>query len=126
MSTLTVPAPFALQTSKRIRALLPDDGTDRQLVRALREDKGINAVDSVAVRAVSMLQEAKSSKGQLPEPMLARLVTVIVSPENADEIFEFIFQVANINRPGGGLMLMDRLMGTTAFCLPDGIPDEQQ
>lgn len=126
MSTLTAPVPFALQTSKRIRALLPDDGTDRQLVRALREDKGINAVDSVAVRAVSMLQEAKSSKGQLPEPMLARLVTVIVSPENADEIFEFIFQVANINRPGGGLMLMDRLVGTTAFCLPDGIPDEQQ
>lgn len=116
--------PFALHASKRIRALLPDDGTDRHLMAALRAEMGVNAADTVAVRAVSMLRQATSSRDKLPESELARLVTVIVAPEQADAVFEFMFITADIGRPGGGMLLMDRLMGSTPFILPDSLPEE--
>lgn len=116
--------PFALHASKRIRALLPDDGTDRRLMAALRAEMGVNAADSVAVRAVSMLREASARHDGLPQSELARLVTVIVAPEQADAIFEFMFITADIGRPGGGMLLMDQLLGSTPSILPDGLPEE--
>jgi hypothetical protein len=60
----------------------------------------------------------------LPEPVLARLVTVIARADDADELFDFVRQVAAIDRPGGGILLMDRLAGATPFQLPEGVPYE--
>ena len=116
-----VPAP-----ASRIMAILPDDGTDRHLLRALRRDKGIARADSVAVRSVALLRAAQARRGRLPEAELARLVTVIVDVAEADAVFDFIFSVANIDRPGGGVLLMDRLLGALPFVLPEGVPDEPQ
>jgi hypothetical protein len=105
---------------------LPDDGTDRHLIKALRREKGITRVDTVPVRAVAALQEAKTKQGRLPEPTLARLVTVVVTETEADAVFEYIYEVAEIDRPGGGMVLMGRLLGAMPFLLPEGVPDEQE
>jgi hypothetical protein len=51
-------------------------------------------------------------------------VTILVDEAEADAVFEFVCEVARIDRPGGGLVMMDRLAGATAFVLPESLPDE--
>jgi hypothetical protein len=114
-----------LEACKRIMVILPDDGTDRRLIKMLRREKGITRVDTVPVRAVAALQEAKTKRGRLPEPTLARLLTVVVTATEADAVFDYVYEVAEIDRPSRGMVLMDRLLGATPFVLPEGIPDEK-
>ena len=75
----------AFEPARRIRAILPDDGTDRRLLEGLWRDKGVTRADTVPVRAVAALLEAHTQRGRLPEPVLARLVTVIVTLAEATE-----------------------------------------
>jgi hypothetical protein len=113
-----------LEACKRIMVILPDNGTDRRLIKALHRERAITRVDTVSVRAVAALQEAKTKGGRLPEPILARLVTVVVTETAADAVFDYIYAAAAIDRPGGGMVLMERLLGATPFLLPEGVPDE--
>jgi hypothetical protein len=43
----------------------------------------------------------------------------------ADAVFDYIYAVAGIDRLGGGMVLMDQLLGATPFLLPEGVPDEE-
>ena len=114
------------QSGKRIQVILPDDGTDRHLMESLHRDMGINRVDTVAVRAVAALQNAKTKRGRLPESTLAKLITVVVSDEQADAVFDYIYRTARIGRPGGGMVLMDRLLRAPPYVLPADVPDATQ
>lgn len=122
--TVNSPASPAFEPAKRIQAILPDDGSDRRLLEGLRRDQGVTRADSVPVRGVAALQETQTRRGRLPEPTLARLVTVIVSPAEADAVFDYIYTTARVGRPGGGAVLMDRLSAATAYELPPGLPEE--
>jgi hypothetical protein len=51
------------------------------------------------------------------------IINIIVEGDQADEIFEYIYHKADINRPHGGLMYMCQLHKATPFILPD-LPDE--
>ena len=94
-------------------------------MKALRHEQGITRVDTVSVRAVAVLQEAKTRHGRLPEPTLAKLVTVVVTETKADAVFDYIYDVAELDRPGGGMVWMEQLRGATPFLLPESVPDEK-
>jgi hypothetical protein len=116
----------SLAPAVRIRAALPDDGTDRHLMEQLRQEFGITRMESVAVRAVAALQQARTRTGRLPEARAARLVTIVVDAPHADDVFDFVFSAARIDRPGGGFATMDRLQGATMPEPPAGPADESR
>lgn len=117
--------PVAGEPCKRITAVLPDDGTDLLLMRALRAEKGIVRTNSTACSGLSILAETVVKRGRLPEPMLVRAVEILVPEAEADSVFAFVCQHANIDRPNGGVVMLGPAPFCTPYLLPEGVPDEQ-
>ncbi|MEG3638315.1 hypothetical protein [Magnetococcus sp. PR-3] len=112
-----------LVNNKMITAYLPDDGSDKEVLKALHE-RGVNTANSVGLRGIAQLRPAKGKAGRLPESEAVKMVTIMVAGEEADELFEFIFDKGNLAREGGGLMFMNTLSATTLFTLPDDVGEE--
>ncbi len=119
MSSAQAPAAPA----KLISCILPDDGRERRLLAWLRE-QGITRADSLYCRGHSVLREAVTRRGKLPEPSLVRMVQIVVEAADADNLFDRIYEQADIDRPGGGAMFMTPLLFATPFAMPPGIDDE--
>jgi hypothetical protein len=111
------------KAAKLISCILPDDGTERRLLRWLR-DQGITRANSIYCRGHSVLREGTARGGKLPEPELLRLVTIVVDADEADALFDRIYAQADIHRPGGGSLLMTPLIFATPFALPEGVNNE--
>jgi hypothetical protein len=112
--------------AKLVSCILPDDGTERRLLRWLRDEQGITRANSVYCRGHSVLREAKPRRGRLPEPVLMRLVTIVVEAHEADALFDRIYEQAAIHRPGGGVLTMTPLTFATPFALPEGVANEKE
>ena len=78
------------KAAKLITCVLPDDGTDKKLMRALRSEKQVIRSYSIACRGIAALQGAQSRRNQLPEPTLIKMVKVAVAEDGADALFDYI------------------------------------
>lgn len=105
-----------LQTTKLITAILPK-GTSLDVVDKLEHEKKLTTANFNYARGMGKLTPAKyRGVGEQSEK---EVLTVVVDEANADAIFEYIYNVADINRPHGGLIYMQSLMQSTEFVLPD-------
>jgi nitrogen regulatory protein PII len=113
------------KAAKLITCVLPDDGSDKALMRKLRQEKQIINTSSVACRGIAVLQRAQSKRDRLPVPHLVRMVEVAVAEEEADALFDYIYETAGIGHKRGGTIFMGPLINMTPFELPEGVPDEK-
>jgi hypothetical protein len=72
-----------------------------------------------------VLTEARTRFGALPEPILARKVEVVVPEAAADDLYDYIFEKAQIGRPRGGVIWLGALYLASPFLLPVDVPVEE-
>ena len=104
------------EQSKVITALLPR-GSALEVVKKLKSQKNIVTASVSSCRGMGMsAPKGKKGVGQEAEK---DVLIVPVPADKADEIFEFIYIEADINRPHGGMMYMANLMYSVPMNLPD-------
>lgn len=110
-----------LQITKLITAILPK-GTSLGVIDKLKNEKSLTTANFIYARGMGKLTPVKyRGVGEQSEK---EILSVVVESSKADEIFDYIYHVANINRPHGGLIYMQKLMQSTNFVLPEMIAEE--
>ena len=93
-------------------------------MRALRDEKQITTANSASCLGMSVLADAETRYGDLPEPTLVRMVDVLVPAADADELYDYIYATAKIGRAGGGVIWLGPVSMASEFALPAGVPVE--
>ena len=91
-----------------------------EVVRALH-GRGIDSAAMWHARGSAIGDPVK--RNGLPVSFEKEIVVVEVPASLADEIFEFIFETAGIDRPHGGLLYMESLHRGTHYTLGDTPPE---
>ncbi|MDH5387246.1 MAG: hypothetical protein OEY06_02215 [Gammaproteobacteria bacterium] len=111
----------SLKEAKLITAILPK-GTSLDVVDKLMHEKLLTTANFNYARGMGKLTPAKyRGVGEQSEK---EMLTVVVEESQADDIFEYIFDIAEINRPHGGFIYMQRLLQSTEYTLPETVRDE--
>ena len=113
------------EACKLITCILPDDGTEKKLIRALRDERQITRANSSSCLGMMVLADAKTKFGELPKTTLIRKVDVVVVESDADELYDYIYEKAHIDRPRGGAIWLSALSLTSPFALPADVPMEK-
>ncbi|MFC1521795.1 hypothetical protein ACFL6Y_05255 [Elusimicrobiota bacterium] len=106
---------------KLITCNLPK-GTAKPVIIALKSKYGIITANMNFSRGIGKFT-CLIDRG-IEECSEKEILTVMAPAAQADEIFEFIFHEAHVDRPHGGMMYMHPLKHNTSFALPD-LPKEK-
>jgi len=111
--------------AKIITCILPDEGQDMALLKALRTKKGIITANTFQCRGFGVqLRRRYMGKRQIAGYSV-RMVTVVVQEDLADELFEYIYYQVNFDHPCPGLIYQGSLLATTPYTLPAGVFEEE-
>jgi hypothetical protein len=115
-----------MHASKQIWAILPDDEKlIHQVIHALKDEKKILTAHQIVCRGMGAVgRPGRGFRVGARPPKSLRLLTVVVAEDQADEIFDFVFEQANVDRPMGGIVFSGPLEGATAFLIPEGVDEE--
>jgi hypothetical protein len=112
---------FNFPNDKLITCILPK-GLAFPLIEKLKEEKGINRANINSARGMGKITPlAYRGVGEQAEK---DILNIIVSQNQADDIFYYIYEEVDINRPHGGIIYMRQLGISTPYTLPD-IPNEE-
>jgi hypothetical protein len=103
--------------TRLITCYVPSEKAD-ELLRHLAKAPGVIAVNVANGRGAS----AAGAFGLADE---IAMFSVAADADRADEVFADIFERAEIDRPNGGIVFMQRAGRATRFVLPD-LPEEGQ
>ena len=117
--------PMPREACKLITCILPDDGSEKRLIRALSDEKQITRANSASCLGMMELADAKTKFGELPTPTLVRKVDVVVAEADADELYDYIYEKARIGRPQGGSIWLSALTLASPFTLPRDVAVEK-
>lgn len=111
-----------IDNQKLITCILPK-GICINVIKSLKEEKGVITANINTARGLGKLTPlAYRGVGEQSEK---EILTVAVASEIADEVFEYIFDEARIDRPHGGLIYMSSLDSISAYSLPEDLPEEK-
>lgn len=116
-------SPYEAARSNRykvITCILPL-GRAMRVVKVLVKEDGLTAIDVYYARGVGRLTPLRH-RG-IGETAEREILRVAVPADQADDYFHYIYELAAINRPHGGLIFMQSLSAATDFLLPD-LPEE--
>jgi len=111
----------AMQQQKVITCVLPK-GKAGSVLKVLVRERELTSVDIHYARGVGRITPLRH-RG-IGETPLREVLTVAVPAADADEMFEYIHELAEVNRPHGGLMYMHDLRSSTGFSLPPDLEEE--
>jgi nitrogen regulatory protein PII len=112
---------ISLPNDKLITCILPK-GLALPILKKLKNEKGINRAVLKTARGMGKITPlAYRGVGEQAEK---DILNVVVSQSEADDIFYYIFEEADINRPHGGIIYIREINASTRFTLPD-LPDEE-
>ena len=107
--------------SKLISAVLPK-GIALGVIRKLKEEKNINTANLNYARGTGRLLPEKNRAGVVA--LEKEILEVIVDEKRSEEIFEYIYEQADMNKPQGGLIYMHPLMQSNEYELPNVSEEE--
>lgn len=105
---------------KLITCILPK-GFAGHVVKRLKFEKQIITANINSARGMGKLTPgAHRGAG---EQMEKDILSVVVEADRAEEIFEYLFYAADIDRPHGGIIYMNALALASRYALP-ALPEE--
>jgi hypothetical protein len=86
------------------------------VVRELRDRFGVATANVKTARGIGRLGQ---SNGGLGDDNEQQILTAIVSAEQADAVFEYLYRTIGIDQPDGGIMYAMALDRASPFVLPE-------
>lgn len=111
--------------AKMITCILPDEGQDMELLKALRKEKGVITANTFQCRGFGLQLRRKYMGKRQTADYSVRVVTVVVQEDQADDLFEYIFYQVNFDHPCPGLIYQGDLLAATPYTLPAGVQEEK-
>ncbi|GJM05586.1 MAG: hypothetical protein DHS20C09_15820 [marine bacterium B5-7] len=110
-----------LSSDKLITCILPK-GLALPILKKLKSEKDISRANLNSARGMGKITPlAYRGVGEQSEK---DILNVVVTQNQADDIFYYIYEEADMNRPHGGIIYIRQLGSSTPFTLPD-LPDEE-
>jgi nitrogen regulatory protein PII len=107
---------------KLIISILPK-GAGREVLQVLRKDHGIKTGNINMARGAGMYNPL--DKRGVGEQSEKEMLTVVVSTEQADEVFAYIYEAARIDEPHRGIIFQSDLKSSSQYTLPTDLAEEK-
>ena len=109
--------PIPAQPQRKLITCILPHGVALDVLQKLKDEKGIIEASANSARGMGKLTPLahRGVGGETEKDIL----NVLAVADQADELFEYLYDIARINRPHGGIIFMTPLGRTTPFVLPE-------